>query len=141
MPAEDTPVQLNTSDFWALNCQRDSLRASNSFRVCKARSVIFTNEELSDLLQSLPLSRQIHPFKDTSKPFSVFPGSESHVILPPMRTSRSVELEIMQEEISKIEENVSGISNVLKQRDTAIRQRNQLMKINEGLARYIAKNS
>ena len=144
MPTEETPVRLNASDFWAVNCVRSSVRASNSFRVTDTRSVLFTDKELSELLSSLPLSRQIHPFQqlEATKPPSAFPTCRSHVTVPSIRTSRSVELEIMQDEIYKMEQNVSGISNVLKkQRDTAIGQRNQLMKINEGLAKYISSNS
>ena len=117
------------------------MRASNSFRVPKARSILFTDKELSELLQDLPLSRQMHPFAETFKQPSLLPVSGSHTILPSIRTSRSVELEIMQQEIYNMEKNVIDTSDVLrKQRDTAIGQRNQLMKINEGLAKYISKN-
>ncbi len=142
MPSEDTPVHLNKSDFWILNCQRDSVRASNSFRVCstKSRSVLFSDAELSSILQSLPLSRQVHPYRSLETfdlpTFSSTFGAKN--VLPPIRTSRSVELEVMQSELNKMEDNMVIVNKIEKERDLVRMQRNQLMKINEGLAKYIS---
>ena len=61
------------------------------------------------------------------------------------RTSRSVEREVFQKELNVLELNEVDAWNVVRnQRQTnatMLNQRNQLMKINEGLARYIAHNA
>jgi len=128
MPSPTTPVQLNRSDFWQQHCENPLIRASSSFRVPKStvKSVIFTDAELSELQACLPLSRQIHPHRTTPPSF--------YKKLPPVRTSRSIELEIMKREL----ESTEAMEN--KQYHTIIKQRNQLLKINAGLANYIAQN-
>tara|TARA_A100001234_G_scaffold205192_1_gene200678 strand:- start:120 stop:530 length:411 start_codon:yes stop_codon:yes gene_type:complete len=129
MPSPTTPVQLNRSDFWQQHCENPLIRASSSFRVPKStvKSVIFTDAELSELQACLPLSRQIHP-RRTPPPYKE---------LPLVRTSRSIELEIMKRELHTME---STEATENKQYHTIIKQRNQLLKINAGLANYIAHN-
>ena len=149
MPSEETPVRLNDSGFWR-NWQRASIRASNSFRAThQSQSILFTDAELSDMLISLPISRQTRPFVPPTC------SGTSHTILP-LRTSRSIERETLKREIDEMEHDIEHVNNdiehvnnerkqmidvVKNQRDTAIRQRNQLMKLNAGLAKYIATNT
>tara|TARA_B100000482_G_scaffold174958_3_gene143784 strand:- start:7703 stop:8161 length:459 start_codon:yes stop_codon:yes gene_type:complete len=151
MPSDETPVRLNDSDFWAKNWQRTSVRASSSFRVpalSTSQSLLYTDAQLSDLLSKLPFSRQIHPFSTLE---SLHPPSHSdtHPIFPHVRTSRSIERETLARELHNIDDSIDNIdkqhqkmTDVLKkQRNTAIEQRNKLMKINEALTKYIATNT
>lgn len=157
MPSEDTPVCLNKSDFWVKNFARTSVRASNSFRVPlrqeSSKSILYTDDELADLLSQLPFSRQRLSFPNCSLLHS---SSTANSIPPTMpsansrfhnfcRTSRSVEREVFRKELNVMELNeVELESDMRTQRQTnlvMLNQRNQLMNINEGLARYIAHNA
>jgi hypothetical protein len=146
MPSENTPVRLNGSDFWQKNWQRSSIRGSNSFRISatpKSQSILFTDKELSDLMNSLPLSRQTRPSFALGQPP---PSCSSGIhVLPHIRTSRSIEREAFRREIQKMERNLEDLEdktlNLARQRDIVIGQRNQVIKLNAGLAKYIAANT
>ena len=154
MPSEDTPIYLNDSDFWIRNCVRTSVRASNSFKVAKKSwdSAIFTEEELSHLLSQLPFSRQTSPTnisngtssKHTSNQSSNSPPSKFTQFIP-IRTSRSVERQVLRQELKHMEEAEIDYGIYIEQQKqtniTTVQQRNQLMKINEGLAKYISRNT
>ena len=154
MPSEDTPIYLNNSDFWIRNCVRTSVRASNSFKVAKKSrdSAIFTEEELSHLLSQLPFSRQTFPTNFYNVTSSEHTSNQSSDSLPskftqiiPIRTSRSVERQVLRQELKHMEEAEINYGNhIEQQKQTNIRtvqQRNQLIKINEGLAKYISRNT
>lgn len=158
MPSEDIPVCLNKSDFWVQNFARESVRASNSFRVPpvqeSSRSILYTDAELADLLSKLPLSRQrlsfpnrslLHSSSDANSIPLSMPAANSTTHRDFCRTSRSVEREVFRNELNFIESNEADLWNEMRIRRQTnlvmLNQRNQLMKINEGLAKYIAHNS
>ena len=150
MPSEDTPIVLNKSDFWIQNCVRSSIRASNSFKVPddkqSLKSAIFTDAELSDLMSQLPFGRQT--FSKSFSKGSFNPSSHSSrstTQFASLRTSRSVERQVLKMELQHMEQVDGDLRKFVEQQKqaniTTLQQRNQLMKINEGLAKYIAHNT
>ena len=115
---------------------------------------IYTDAELADLLSKLPLSRQrlsfpnrslLHSSSDANSIPLSMPAANSTTHRDFCRTSRSVEREVFRNELNFIESNEADLWNEMRIRRQTnlvmLNQRNQLMKINEGLAKYIAHNS
>ena len=113
---------------------------------------IFTEEELSHLLSQLPFSRQTFPTNISNDTLSEHTSNQSSDSSPskftqiiPIRTSRSVERQVLRKELKHMEEAEIDYGNhIEQQKQTNIRtvqQRNLLMKINEGLAKYISRNN
>ena len=144
MPNEnDIVLKRSHSNFW--NEARNSEDITNSFHIIikneklkdKKKPLILSDKELS----SLPFRRQQLPKSFASKLSSLSDKNNLHIAnnynkepIISVRTSRSIEKEIMQKELQSLETN----NKLLIKNNT--KQINLLLKINKGLATYAATN-
>ena len=138
MPSEDTPVikrnSIEAAQFW--NQYSGSVTAS--FKP-KPQTSVFTVQEITSF--QLPFQRQSRPFEMErsffSSPPTTFPTFKKPEVI---RTSRSVEREVLQKALMSQETQQEIFNNHSKQRiEDLVWKHTQALKINIALAVYQAK--
>lgn len=139
MPPENIPVVVRTSaeahNFWARHANSSvtaSLRLKDGNNNPSAGLRLFRDEDLS----MLPYRRQFNPMTLTwpsSLPPSSIPPS-SHSSTGGVRTSREIELLIMQNEMKEMEKNQSMFALCARKNERS------LLNINRALAKHLAEH-